>query len=85
MHWLGVQCSRQGCGATRNLQIDHRMDWARIHVTELPSPRLALCPDHRRKTHDGWALVHGRGKRRMVPPDDPDHPANRRPQPAAEA
>jgi hypothetical protein len=34
-----------------------------------------LCPRcHRRKTHDGWALVPGQGRRPLVPPDDPRHP-----------
>jgi hypothetical protein len=26
------------------------------------------------KTHHGWALVPGTGKRDMVPPDHPSHP-----------
>ena len=76
LEWLGLECTRQGCGATRNLQIDHRVDWAKIHVTELANLDWLCTPDHRRKTHHGWALVNGRGRRRMVPPDDPDHPAN---------
>src|SRR5690242_19941374 len=36
-----------------------------------------LQNDHREdwaKTHHGWALVDGHGKRPMVPPDDPRHP-----------
>jgi len=76
MDWLGEQCTRLGCPATRKLQIDHRVDWHKIHITELHNLDK-LCVDcHRRKTHDGWALVHGKGKRRMVPPDDPAHPKN---------
>ena len=75
LDWIGAECTRQGCGATRNLQIDHRKDWADTHVTRL-CDLDPLCPDdHRRKTHKGWALVEGRGRRRMVPPDHPDHPA----------
>ena len=73
LDWLHVGCSRQGCAATGNLQVDHRIDWATVHVTELANLDW-LCPaDHRRKTHEGWSLVKGRGRRRMVPPD---HPAN---------
>ncbi len=76
LDWIGGECSRLGCPAARHLQVDHRIDWAHTHVTELRALDW-LCPaDHRRKTHEGWALVHGRGKRRMVPPDDPAHPAN---------
>ena len=76
LHWLGVECAREGCSATRRLEVDHRIDWATTHVTELKALDWLCTPDHRRKTHEGWALVHGRGRRRMVPPDDPDHPAN---------
>ena len=85
LHWLGAECARQGCGATRHLQIDHRLDWAKTHVTEHKALDW-LCPkDHRRKTIDGWALVPGRGRRRMVPPDHPDHPANSPPSSDAKA
>jgi hypothetical protein len=84
MDWIGGQCARLGCPATRHLQIDHRIDWAHTHTTELKALDW-LCPaDHRRKTHHNWALVHGRGKRHMVPPDHPDHPANAPPQQPAE-
>ena len=76
LEWLGLECARQGCGATRNLQIDHRVEWSKIKVTELANLDPLCTPDHRRKTHQGWALVNGRGRRPMVPPDHPDHPAN---------
>jgi hypothetical protein len=79
LEWLGLECTRQGCGATRNLQIDHRAPWATVKVTELANLDPLCTPDHRRKTHDGWALVDGRGRRPMVPPvhpDLPDQPAN---------
>ena len=78
LDWLGGECSREGCGATRNLQVDHRIDWATIHITELMNLDWMCVREHRLKTHHGWALVPGKGKRRMVPPDDPDHPANTR-------
>jgi hypothetical protein len=85
LDWIGGQCARKGCGATRNLQIDHRLDWAHTHVTELRALDW-LCPsDHARKTHEGWSLVEGSGRRPMVPPDHPDHPANAPPEPAANA
>ncbi len=76
LDWLGEQCSRLGCGATRNLQIDHRVEWSKIHITELANLDKLCIPDHNRKTREGWALVTGTGRRRMVPPDHPDHPAN---------
>jgi hypothetical protein len=87
LDWLGVECTRQGCGATRHIQVDHRVDWARVKVTELANLDWLCVPCHRRKTHHGWALVDGTGKRPMVPPDHPDHPHNRAgadpPRPAA--
>jgi hypothetical protein len=74
LDWIGGQCTRLGCPATRHLQVDHRIDWAHVKITELRSLDW-LCPqDHRRKTHQGWALVAGTGKRRMVPPGHPAHP-----------
>ncbi len=85
LDWFGGQCSRRGCTATRHLQVDHRIDWAKIKITELRNLDW-LCMDcHRRKTHDGWALVHGKGKRRMVPPDDPAHPKNSNAPPAEQS
>jgi hypothetical protein len=42
-----------------------------------------LCVHHHRlKTHNGWALIAGSGKRPMVPPSDPQHPGNQAPDPA---
>ena len=76
LDWFGGQCSRLGCSATRHLQVDHRIDWATIKITELRNLDWLCVADHRRKSHEGWALVAGRGKRRMVPPEHPDHPAN---------
>jgi 5-methylcytosine-specific restriction endonuclease McrA len=60
------------------LQVDHRVEWARVKVTELANLDWLCVPCHRRKTHEGWALVEGAGKRPMVPPGDPDHPHTRR-------
>jgi hypothetical protein len=85
LEWLGLECTRQGCGATRNLQVDHRVEWNKIHLTELANLDVLCTPDHRRKTHERWALVDGRGRRPMVPPDHPDHPANAPPASGAAA
>jgi hypothetical protein len=74
--WLGGQCSTEGCCNTHGLQIDHRIDWSKTHVTELKALDWLCKVCHDLKTYCGWALVHGRGKRRLVPPDDPDHPNN---------
>ena len=76
LDWVGAECSRLGCGATHNLQIDHRLDWAHTHLTRLDALDALCTGDHRLKTVHGWALVNGTGKRPMVPADHPDHPAN---------
>jgi hypothetical protein len=45
-----------------------------------------LCSRHHAlKTNDGWALIHGTGKRPFVPPDDPRHPRRQRPPPGMDA
>ena len=65
---LNIGCSRRGCNATTHLQVDHRVDWAKIKVTELANLDW-LCPhDHRLKTYDGWQLEPGTGKRALLPP-----------------
>ncbi len=77
LDWIGGQCTRLGCGATRHLQIDHRIDWSTIHITELANLDWLCIPDHNRKTRRGWALIAGTGRRRMVPLDDPEPPRQR--------
>lgn len=80
---LNIGCSREGCNTTTHLQVDHRIDWAHIHVTELANLDW-LCPhDHRLKTHHGWQLEPGTGKRPMHPPERQwwNQPDARRPSP----
>lgn len=68
LHLLNIGCTRSGCSATEHLQVDHRDDWHRVQVTELTNLDW-LCPhDHRLKTHQGWLLEPGTGKRAMYPP-----------------
>jgi hypothetical protein len=79
LEWLYPSCAAEGCAAQGHLERDHRVDWARSHVTVLDLLDL-LCPHHHRlKTTEGWALVPGNGKRPFVPPDDPRHPRYQRP------
>lgn len=73
LRWTQPNCSVAGCPHSFT-QIDHREDWAKTHYTRLDLLDR-LCPHHHRlKTHHGWALVPGTGKRPFVPPDDPRHP-----------
>jgi hypothetical protein len=73
--WSSPTCTVEGCDAVR-VEVDHRVPWAETHHTRLDECDALCASHHRRKTNDGWALVAGTGKRPMVPPDDPRHPAN---------
>jgi Domain of unknown function (DUF222) len=76
--WSQPSCSRQGCDQTwTHTEVDHRLPWAQTHRTELHGLDRLCRHDHRLKTHHGWALVAGTGKRPMVPPGHPDHPDQR--------
>ena len=75
LDWLFPCCAAEGCGTrAAHLQSDHRVDWSKTHVTVLDLLDRLCKFHHYRKTYHGWALVHGRGKRAFVPPDDPRHP-----------
>jgi Domain of unknown function (DUF222) len=82
MLWESPGCEVQGCSSTVGIQADHRVPWADDRVTELANLDPLCVHHHRVKTHNGWALIAGTGKRPMVPPSDPRHPANQAPGPA---
>ena len=76
LEWLSPACAVRGCPSVSFLQTDHRVDWARSHLTVLDLLDR-LCPHHHAlKTRANWALGAGHGKRELVPPDDPRHPRN---------
>lgn len=83
LDWLFPTCAAEGCGASSSwLETDHREDWARTHFTLL-GLLDRLCPRHHRmKTHQGWKLVEGKGKRPFVAPEDPRHPRHHEARPA---
>ena len=76
LQWLFPTCAVEGCGAAVR-QWDHRHDWSKTHLTLLDWLDGFCCFHHDKKTHAGWGLVEGTGKRPMVGPDDPRHPKNR--------
>jgi Domain of unknown function (DUF222) len=82
MLWRSPACEVQGCTSSVGIQADHRVPWADDRVTELANLDPLCAHHHRLKTHAGWALIPGTGKRPMVPPDDPRHPADQAPDPA---
>jgi hypothetical protein len=79
--WTTPGCTNVGCSNTLAIEHDHREPWTQVHETALDNLDR-LCPRcHRRKTHDGWALAPGQGRRPLVPPGDPRHPNNSPPHP----
>ena len=82
--WQNRRCIVEGCPAVLGLEDDHETPWAEHHTTTLANNRRECRQHHDLKTHEGWALVEGTGRRPMVPPDDPRHPRHAR-QPAAGA
>jgi hypothetical protein len=73
--WLMPCCSVEGCSRTWT-ENDHRIDWAKTRHTRLDELDPLCKWHHQLKTLEGWALVAGKGKRAMVPRDDPRHPKN---------
>jgi hypothetical protein len=72
--WTSPWCTNLTCSHTLQIQHDHRTPWTEVHETTLDNIDRMCGPCHKRKTHDGWALVDGKGRRPLVPPDDPRHP-----------
>ena len=81
--WRSPTCTVLGCNRTQRIQNDHNPDCRQTHHTRLDESDPFCEHDHDKKTRLGWALVPGKGKRAFVPPDDPRHPNNCRPPPAA--
>lgn len=85
LEWLYPTCGVRGCSTLSRLEIDHRDDWSKTHLTVLDLLDRLCDHHHRLKTHHSWALVEGTGKRPFVPPDDRRHPRHarqhRRPKP----
>ena len=82
--WTSPRCTNLACSHTLAIQHDHRRPWTQAHQTVLDNIDRLCPPCHQRKTHHGWALVNGKGRRPLVPPDDPRHP-NNDPAPPGEA
>ena len=76
--WSKPKCANEAC-SSMFVQLDHRDPWANNQETKLENID-PLCPhDHDLKTHHGWSLVEGTGRRAFVGPDDPRHPRNKPP------
>jgi hypothetical protein len=73
----GLRCSNIACNRTVAIEIDHRHPYAADPITELDN-QDPLCPEcHRRKTHHGWRLEPGGGRRRLLPGSEPPSASTR--------
>jgi hypothetical protein len=70
LDWSNQGCSVLGCPNTRNLQIDHRVDWNETRHTRFDELDWLCAAHHRQKTHDGYRLEPGQGTRRFLSPDE---------------
>jgi hypothetical protein len=77
LQWLYPICAVEGCSALAR-EIDHRHDWVKTLTTRFEDSDPYCHHHHYLKTHQGWALVEGTGKRTFVPPDDPRNPNHAR-------
>ncbi|MGN6694849.1 MAG: DUF222 domain-containing protein [Aquihabitans sp.] len=73
----GLHCTNISCNGTIAIQIDHRTPYATDPITELANADPLCTHDHLLKTHHGFALAAGTGRRRLLPPGHPDHPGTR--------
>ena len=85
LQWRSPTCSVEGCNSSFGVQVDHREDWVKTKITLLGLLDPLCTPHHRMKTHEGWRLVTGYGKRAFVGPHDPRHPKNAHAPPVAAA
>jgi hypothetical protein len=81
--WTSPMCIVEGCTRTR-VEYDHvwGAEYKDTRHTRLDELEPKCATHHDLHTQEGWAMVAGKGKRPMVAPDDPRHPANA-PPPAA--
>jgi hypothetical protein len=75
--WTSPTCSVEGCTRTI-VEYDHvwGAEWATTRHTRLDQIEPKCSHHHDLHTQAGWELTTGTGKRPVVPPDDPRHPAN---------
>ena len=80
--WTSPTCCVEGCTRTI-VEHDHRTgcEYKDTRHTRLDELDRLCTHHHDLHTRHRWALVLGRGRRPMVPPDHRDHPANGPPSP----
>ena len=79
LEFLYPTCAAAGCNRRAGLDFEHRHDWAKTHYTVYDLMDRLCWHHHQQKTHRGWMLVEGTGKRAFVAPGDPRHPGRHQP------
>ncbi len=79
LDFLYPSCAVKGCNRKASLEYEHRQDWHRTHFTVYDLMDRLCWFHHQQKTHHGWQLVEGVGKRAFVPPEDLRHPRHATP------
>ena len=74
LDFLYPTCAAAGCNRKAGLEYEHRQEWSKTHYTVYDLMDRLCWHHHQQKTHQGWKLVNGSGKRPFVPPTDPRHP-----------
>ncbi len=67
LDWTDSTCTVEGCDLPRQ-EIDHRVDWARTHRTQLDELDGLCRHHHALKTRQNYQLAPGTGRRPMIAP-----------------
>jgi hypothetical protein len=68
---ISIGCTNSACNGTVGIQIDHRDPFAKVRQTLLTNLDPLCTPCHHLKTHRGWHLQDGTGRRPLLPPPPP--------------
>ncbi|MCD9623944.1 hypothetical protein [Rhabdothermincola salaria] len=71
LQWRSPVCAVLGCSNRIRLEADHVVEWCLTGHTTLSELEHLCRQHHRMKTHDGYRLAPGTGKRPLLPPTDP--------------
>ena len=73
LDWTDTTCAVEGCDLPRQ-EIDHRIDWAHEHRTQLDELDGLCRHHHTLKTRANYQLAPGTGRRPMLAPTGTDPP-----------